>query len=544
MADQEAARWLESRPPAETQLPHDSEPWNTSGGRPLRESLPFRPPDPWATKSVLSIDGGGIRGYSSLVILQALMETVGAIERARNPMATSSVHSSALGPLDDAICAAPASATWGYWPCHYFDYVAGVGTGGIIAVMLGRCRMTVAEAMGKYRELCAGVVKRQPTSRRPPFVRRDPILSTKDKGLRWAKARTVKLVPAWPGPDEDERNLESDPERCGTIVCGCDSYLEPFRSYPSPEPRKHAVSDVISRCLRAAPPHGADIDAGHYYNNPSRTVLAEVSSFLKRESPGDDGTDLVNIDGTFDQPVLPREEDDDDDGDELQYQGVDLSSMSGFIKNNPVDQPPWAGGPQSQGIDLLSIGGAVTEPVEPIHQPREQEAPKDSERSTDDPDGSGVALATLGPDNLLQARMSNQVRRVHEELSERFRRRKLNTYCRLDLLLNDDDDDDEDDDDYNGLDDIGINDWEPGTARVDAETFGRIEAATRTYLSHETTRRRLGRFAAALVDRRRRRAETLGWERCTFFFLFFSFLFRMSHSFPPFYFGRPGGLFF
>ena len=343
MADQEATSALEPHPPPppvvddETQqLPqHDAEPpcsFSPGCSRPLPDSSPFPPPndddDPWATKCVLSIDdGGGHGGYSSLVILQALMERVGEMERARNPRAESSVHSFALGPLDEEVCGArPASCcstmtseSGAYWPCHYFDYVAGVGTGGVIAVMLGRYRMSVAEAMGKYKELCGVVVKRRLTSRQPKFARRDPVLlsssssssSIRNKGSRRrAKGRTMQLVPAWPGPDEEADNLESDPERCRTIVCGCDMYLEPFRSYPGPEPRKHAVSDVIVRCLRGAPlpslpSHGSEDSEARccYYTNPSRTVLAEVSSILKRNSCGDEGTELVDLDGSFDRDV-------------------------------------------------------------------------------------------------------------------------------------------------------------------------------------------------------------------------------------------------
>ena len=50
--------------------------WSISGNRPLPSPCP-KINGPF----VLSIDGGGIRGYSSLVTLKALMEELGKIER-------------------------------------------------------------------------------------------------------------------------------------------------------------------------------------------------------------------------------------------------------------------------------------------------------------------------------------------------------------------------------------------------------------------------------------------------------------------------------
>jgi len=67
---------------------------------------------------LLSLDGGGVRGLSSLAILQQLMTRIDP----ENP------------PL----------------PCDYFDMIGGTSTGGILAVMLGRLRMSVDECMDAY----------------------------------------------------------------------------------------------------------------------------------------------------------------------------------------------------------------------------------------------------------------------------------------------------------------------------------------------------------------------------------------------------------
>ena len=108
-------------------------------------------------------DGGGIRGYSALLILQELMRVIGRIERqyasgtseAEGP-AASSYHP--LVPLSTSTnirskakkdCIKTESSPWNirskakkdciktesspWLPCHYFDYIAGTSTGGCVS---------------------------------------------------------------------------------------------------------------------------------------------------------------------------------------------------------------------------------------------------------------------------------------------------------------------------------------------------------------------------------------------------------------------------
>lgn len=309
MADQRKVRW------DAIELLKNPNGWSTSGNSPLKSPFPYT--DSWAMKSVLSIDGGGIKEYSSLVILQALMEEIGKIERAHNPKATSSIYSPALGPLDDEICAAPNSDGMPmaeYLPCHYFDFIAGTGTGGIIAMMLGRYRMSVGEAMDKYRDLCAGgatVVKQKLILPPPKHERWKPVFSRSHKASRYPKARTMELVPAWPSPNEDEGDLQLDPERCRTIVWGLDSQLQPSRSDANSDSPRN-VDDIILRPVGAEPSGESDYDAKNFYSNPSRTVLVvlkelkklkELEQFRKTRSlpdhslPENDGIDLLSIGG-------------------------------------------------------------------------------------------------------------------------------------------------------------------------------------------------------------------------------------------------------
>jgi hypothetical protein len=140
--------------------------------------------DPWDKQCVLSLgefcpiinsfnanscqDGGGIRGYSSLIILRALMEKVKASETKGLSDEQKENHSS-YDPHRYMPCvqnieatSTTAGATEGqaacgtscrYIPAHYFDYVGGTSTGGLISIMLGRLRMSVDDCMLEYEKL-------------------------------------------------------------------------------------------------------------------------------------------------------------------------------------------------------------------------------------------------------------------------------------------------------------------------------------------------------------------------------------------------------
>jgi predicted acylesterase/phospholipase RssA len=78
---------------------------------------------------LLALDGGGVRGLSSLMILRRLMAAV-------DPDAPPS-------------------------PCDYFDMIGGTSTGGLIAIMLGRLRMTIDECIDAYTTLSDRVFEKK-----------------------------------------------------------------------------------------------------------------------------------------------------------------------------------------------------------------------------------------------------------------------------------------------------------------------------------------------------------------------------------------------
>ncbi|KAF4222147.1 hypothetical protein CNMCM5878_006742 [Aspergillus fumigatiaffinis] len=76
---------------------------------------------------LLSLDGGGVRGLSTLFILKTIMDR---LNRERCDAKLPSVK-----------------------PCQVFDLIGGTSTGGLIAIMLGRLEMDVDECISAYIEL-------------------------------------------------------------------------------------------------------------------------------------------------------------------------------------------------------------------------------------------------------------------------------------------------------------------------------------------------------------------------------------------------------
>ena len=88
---------------------------------------------------ILSIDGGGIKGYTALLIMKRIFNTM-RVEAKK-----------------EGIVLADEPR-----PCDVFDLIVGTSTGGLIAVMLGRLHMTVDECIQQYEILGSRVFgKRQ-----------------------------------------------------------------------------------------------------------------------------------------------------------------------------------------------------------------------------------------------------------------------------------------------------------------------------------------------------------------------------------------------
>ncbi|KAK4944682.1 hypothetical protein LTR10_015852 [Elasticomyces elasticus] len=152
----------------------------------------------WKEQNLLSFDGGGIRGYWSLLVLQHLMKCIAAHEAGFvhdiSGQRDSHIHSFTPQPFRQNACQVltpkemrqrDAALTEEdkitvlepvkrFLPCHYFDYIGGSSTGGLIAMMLGRLRMTVPDCLAEYKNL-GGEVFGKPrtfTQLNIPFIKR------------------------------------------------------------------------------------------------------------------------------------------------------------------------------------------------------------------------------------------------------------------------------------------------------------------------------------------------------------------------------------
>ena len=246
---------------------------NASIGR-----CPFDDEGPWARKTILSLDGGGVRGYSSLLNLEQLMETIANLERSTDPEATSSAYSRLVDCLPETHLPPILNDTKSnehYLPFHYFDYVSGTSTGALIAIMLGRMRMNIDACIDKYEHLSAKVFQRSSSRLKRSLTNRN--MKAKSREL---EDHLKTLRPAWPSPFEGREEpvlFKSDPYRCKTLVCALESDLENdfqspflFRSYHqlmAPNPSiERLVSDPSKQDTFAIWQAGRATSAAPFYS--------------------------------------------------------------------------------------------------------------------------------------------------------------------------------------------------------------------------------------------------------------------------------------
>lgn len=221
---------------------------------------------------LLSLDGGGIRGLSTLIILQRIMF--------------------ALDTKVDQAIERPLR------PCQFFDLMAGTSTGGLIAIMLGTMRMTIDECLAAYLDLA------------PKIFPEEGFLSGSKAGRLFKSARGTarfdaaalerevkRMVVEQLKKEEGVKFDEAAPltEGCRVVVCATNKDVNKavrLRSYRSSwEPSTKCTIWQAARATSAAPlyfdsiafgmPPMSYVDGGLHYNNPVRVLVDEAKSIWK-----------------------------------------------------------------------------------------------------------------------------------------------------------------------------------------------------------------------------------------------------------------------
>jgi hypothetical protein len=229
---------------------------------------------------ILSLDGGGVRGLSSLLILRDVM---GAVQQ---------LSGAASGPLR---------------PCDFFELVVGTGTGGISAILLGRMRLTVDEAIDEYIRLADAVFQSPSWRRLSGLMPNHPLFDGKALEDHLYKTIAHRL-----GDREALVYDSTDPSRCRTAVLAATSanldappYI--FRSYHSyPQftlvdaVRATSATTGLFPSVSLSHPPIKFIDAGAVgYNNPTEIALSEARDIWPTQP-----VDLVLSIGTGTQRIV------------------------------------------------------------------------------------------------------------------------------------------------------------------------------------------------------------------------------------------------
>ncbi|KAJ7447402.1 hypothetical protein FB451DRAFT_1375609 [Mycena latifolia] len=157
-------------------------------------------------------------------------------------------------------------------PCDYFELIGGSGTGGIIALMLGRRRMSIADAISAFEKL-------KPQAKR---------------GIGEA-FRASKFEEVLKDIFNIEKMHDPNPNHCKTFVCAMNKMNmnavipELFRSYNTPdEPANDCMIWEAARATSATPGLFKPMEIGSRrikqryiggslgHNNPTTLVLAEA----------------------------------------------------------------------------------------------------------------------------------------------------------------------------------------------------------------------------------------------------------------------------
>ncbi|KAM0324875.1 hypothetical protein ACHAQA_007841 [Verticillium albo-atrum] len=215
------------------------------------------PPVATIPLKILSLDGGGIRGLSSLLILENVMERICKAENL------------------DAI---PR-------PCDRFDLIGGTSTGGIIAIMLGRLGMTVTECIQAYRVMAEKAFTRKRTTIFPGSSRGAFSATALEEAIRDIIKAHCTAAGAVIAITKD--NLDAKPTLFTTYdtsasLSGCTIWQVA---------RATSAATTFFKPIRVGRDEVEFIDAGFGHNNPGEALVEEA----QRRFPGRDRIQILSI---------------------------------------------------------------------------------------------------------------------------------------------------------------------------------------------------------------------------------------------------------
>ena len=168
-------------------------PGASGGSAALSSPSPAGPRDaskmraPPKIRKILSLDGGGVRGLSIIIILKHLMRNLNRKRQVETQ------------------------------PWEEFDMIGGTSTGGIIAIMLGRLRMSLDQCEAAYMNLSSNVFKK---SRRTADPRRIyDFLEANGKFSPQPLEETIRDMLQGHELADNELLKDRDPEACRVFVC-------------------------------------------------------------------------------------------------------------------------------------------------------------------------------------------------------------------------------------------------------------------------------------------------------------------------------------
>ncbi|KAK3356214.1 acyl transferase/acyl hydrolase/lysophospholipase [Neurospora tetraspora] len=197
--------------------------------------------------NILSLDGGGVRALSEVMMLDRIMKRI---------------------QEKNGLTEIPK-------PCDYFHLIGGIGTGGIAAILFGRLRMTTTEALTGYENIASEIFSTR--KRRLEFS-----IDFREEKVEKGMKKVMK--------DRKDGNLMRDEKgerstgKSFVVARRSDGSLRRIRAYRHGQNQQNLTIYEAARATAASIESSGDryfADDTKDYKNPIREVLEEATEVLE-----------------------------------------------------------------------------------------------------------------------------------------------------------------------------------------------------------------------------------------------------------------------